>query len=421
MPINLLSNTSRVETPFITITIAGQTFGVYNKQVRSVVDESGYSKRVSVTYPNYMQSLTVQKINGQVNIYTLNLIYAIRPGDDPNLLDKLFSKASKDRKIEISYGDLSSPTFVFRKESAIITNVTSTVDFANSSIRYTITCTSEALSLTAGSRFFPQRIARPSDVLLDLLYTRKDLGLLEVFRGMENEQLVRSKGLIASDDKVVIIEAKSDMNVLDYIMYLVSCMTSATSTNNNTLIDGNKYILSVVDDTTGEFGGSYFTVKKVTRNAKELGSIDTYSIDIGFPSVNNVVSFSLDNNQTYSILYDYAQKLEQTDYNYRINDRGEIDYIYAPAIGRRSEFYKTTEVDKTWWTKVTQFPVSATLTIKGLLRPAILTTYLRVNSYFYGKKHISSGTYIITKQVDTVDSNGYRTTLSLLKVSGDEL
>ena len=69
---------------------------------------------------------------------------------------------------------------------------------------------------------------------------------------------------------------------------------------------------------------------------------------------------------------------------------------------------------------MTQFPVSATVTIKGLVRPAILMTYVRVNAFFYGQRHISSGLYIITKQQDMIDSNGYRTTLSLTRVAGDQ-
>lgn len=39
---------------------------------------------------------------------------------------------------------------------------------------------------------------------------------------------------------------------------------------------------------------------------------------------------------------------------------------------------------KSWWTQVTQFPIQATLVIKGLLRPAILMTYVRLNVVFYG-------------------------------------
>ena len=67
---------------------------------------------------------------------------------------------------------------------------------------------------------------------------------------------------------------------------------------------------------------------------------------------------------------------------------------------------------------MTEFPISATLVIKGLIRPALLMTYLRVNTYFYGKKHVSSGLYIITKQEDKIDGSGYRTILSLTRIAG---
>ena len=46
-------------------------------------------------------------------------------------------------------------------------------------------------------------------------------------------------------------------------------------------------------------------------------------------------------------------------------------------------------------------------------------SYIRVNVYYYGRKHISSGVYVVTKQEDNVSTNGYFTTLSLLRVKGD--
>ena len=68
---------------------------------------------------------------------------------------------------------------------------------------------------------------------------------------------------------------------------------------------------------------------------------------------------------------------------------------------------------------MTEFPVTATLTIKGLMRPSILMSKVRINSYFYGNKHISSGLYIITRQEDSVSSSGYRTTLTLTRIGAD--
>lgn len=58
--------------------------------------------------------------------------------------------------------------------------------------------------------------------------------------------------------------------------------------------------------------------------------------------------------------------------------------------------------------------------MKGLLKPAILMTYVKLNVLFYGKKHISSGYYVVTEQTDSIDSNGFRTTLKLLRIKGDE-
>lgn len=44
---------------------------------------------------------------------------------------------------------------------------------------------------------------------------------------------------------------------------------------------------------------------------------------------------------------------------------------------------------------------------------------LRVNALFYGQKHSSSGLYVITKQVDTINASGYSTTLDLLRIGAD--
>lgn len=47
-------------------------------------------------------------------------------------------------------------------------------------------------------------------------------------------------------------------------------------------------------------------------------------------------------------------------------------------------------------------------------------SYVQLNVYYFGKKHISSGLYVITKQVDRIDFAGFQTTLSLLRVGADK-
>ena len=44
----------------------------------------------------------------------------------------------------------------------------------------------------------------------------------------------------------------------------------------------------------------------------------------------------------------------------------------------------------------------------------------KINSWYFGKKHISSGYYLITSQEDTIGIDGYETTLGLLRVAADE-
>lgn len=418
MAVSLLSTTSRVETPFIIVTIEGYTFGSYSKTTANVIDSQGFTRQVKETFPNIVNSVDIVKVNGTVNTYTIGLVYAIRAGDDPNKIDKILSTASKSRKLIISYGDYSSPHFIYKEEEALITRVTSSVNIASSSISYTITAVSSASTLTGGSYNFPKRNARPSDVVKEMLYNEK-YGLLDVFYGMRDKELVAQKGIINVDDKKVIIEARNNVSIFDYLDYLVSCMTSAGD-NTNSITDQTKYIFSVFDDFSGEFGGPYFKIAKVAKNIQSDNNLNMYEIDIGYPTANIVTSFTVNTNDAYTILYEYSKKIKQDEYSYRINDDGEYEYIYNPTLSNSVDLYRTTQADKNWWSQVTSYPISATVTLKGLLRPAILMTYIKLNVYFYGRKHNTSGVYIITKQEDSISSAGFKTTLSLTRIQGDD-
>ena len=91
-----------------------------------------------------------------------------------------------------------------------------------------------------------------------------------------------------------------------------------------------------------------------------------YEIDVGYSTANIVTSFTIDKHETYSILYNYSQKVEQSDYIYRIDNAGNTEYIYSPMLSNSKQLLKTTEADKSWWTKMTQYPIKATLTIKDI-------------------------------------------------------
>ena len=264
---------------------------------------------------------------------------------------------------------------------------------------------------------FPKRKAKPSDIIKEILYN-KEYKLTDVFYGMVKQSDVMIKNLIASDDKVVEIPSRRDTNILSYLNFLINNMVSIDD-DINANIRNYKYSLVIVDDVKGEMNGPYFKVVKVGIKTKVVNSLDTYEIDIGYPGDNFVTQFSLKNDQSWAMLYQYSQEAEKENYIYRVGDDGKLYTESSPSIMRQLNFGRTTNVDKTWWTNMTQFPVSATMIIKGLVRPSILMSKVKVNVYFYGRKHVSSGTYVINKQVDRIDANGYKTTLNLLRLGED--
>lgn len=409
MSTSLVSTQTRVESPFVIVKIGKYTFGH--------CDRKSSRTAINVTYPNYMESINITKINGAVNTYSIGMVFGITESDDPNLLERVFSSVSKSREITISYGDWNLPSFIYKEEQAIITKITSNVDFQNSRIKYTLSCTSKALSLKAGTFSFPGGTVKPSDRIYEIL-TNKGYGLHNIFPGMTNLLKVRSSGIIAADDKPVKLEGKKNITVLDYISYLVSCMVSVND-KGGAIKDAN-YYWAVYDDLNNDFGGSYFKVVKVAAGSKYSTAYNTYEVDIGYPSGNYVTNFTVNQDQAWSILYNYSQDIQLPQYSYSIDKEGNIVNTFTPSVTSSSKYLKTTEADRNWWSQMTQFPITAKLTIKGLLRPSILMSYVKVNTYFYGHKHISSGLYVITKQEDQINNNGYTTTLSLTRLSGDE-
>ena len=170
----LVSAQNAVEIPFIIVQIGNYTFGHCAKTYKNRLQS-----QFNITFPNYMESLNITKINGAINTYTLTMVYAITENDDPNRLEKVFSSVSNSRSVIFKYGDWGVPSYIYKEEEAIITKLTTKVNVKNSTITYTLNCTSKALSLTAGSFSFPARTAKPSDVIIELLnnsrYGLKDI------------------------------------------------------------------------------------------------------------------------------------------------------------------------------------------------------------------------------------------------------
>ena len=415
MQASLISVQNNVQTPFIVVKIGDYTFGEYKRS-----GKLGTNSIQKVTFPNLVTAIDIKKVNGAINTYTVYLTYGITEHDDPNMIEKVISSVSETRKINFLYGDYSAPAFIYKNEEAIITKVTSKVNFKSSQIEYTISATSSSLSLNAGVFNFPGYSSKkPSDVLKKLILDEQ-YGLTTIFYGMKKTSQASLSEFIVGDDKPVKLQAQASMSIIAYINYLVSCMTWVHEPANNPLKSA-LYFWSAYDDITNEYGGPYFKVVRVDANARYTSSSNAYSIDVGYPGGTHIIDFSINTNDSWAILYNHSKKINLSEYSYEIDDSGKVVPALSPVVTKSSKYLTTTETSKAWWSQMTQYPVSATLTIKGLLKPAVLMSFIKINSYFFGKKHISSGLYIITKQQDRVDSSGYKTTLSLTRISGDEM
>ena len=410
---SLLSSNSRVEAPFVRVVINGYSFGVYEKNQQVQNTNSGQITNSYEKYPNYIQSLRIKKTNGIINQYYLQIKYPITENSDPNFFDKLLSSVSGTRKMEITYGDFMLPEYIYKDEEAIITKVTNSFDLNSASITYNIEATSASKLTLSGCYMFPTKKAKPSDEIKRILNSNSTYHLADVFTLMKDINVVESNGWIASDDKPVQIPTCKNISALEYISLLVSYMTPAGS-GNDSAIKTNIYSLSTYEDKEG----SYFKVQKIQRASNALNQLCTYDIDIGYPTANIIDSFTIENTDNWQLLYNYNRELNHSDYLKRIDSKGEIEYYYSPQL--TGSYYGMDEATSTWWTKVTQYPISANITLKGLLKPAILMQYVKLNVWFYGNKHISSGYYIITAQEDSIGTSGYKTTLKLLRVAADD-
>jgi hypothetical protein len=260
---------------------------------------------------------------------------------------------------------------------------------------------------------------KPSDEIKRIFKANGTYGLQNLFKGMS---LANIDKLVDCSDQAVELQTKVNISPLDYINYLVSCMVpqgaSLSSTSNDI------YILTIHDETvfdqffsdTAGTGGPYFKVSRVSNST--LNRTDAFNLDIGVNTSTIVRSFTIEDNENYSLLYNYTNKLSTEQYVNRLNTSGNWESTFAPMATSKNDNFLTSSADRVWFSKLTKYPIKATVTIRGLLRPVSLLQYVRLNVIFPGgNRHVSSGLYIITKQVDKIDESGYDTTLSLTRIS----
>lgn len=395
---NLTSYPSLIEAPLIEVSLNGVVIGGYGN--------SGDK------FPNYFQNMTIDKINGRINQYTINLSYQIRDGEDPNFIDKLLSKTGYTNIVKIKYGDSYYPSLFFNEVQAVITDATQSEDVANHTINYTLTAMSSVLEQAGQYLTFPAITAKPSTVIRKLIYedNKTSKEILEAFPGMKNRTLVESSGLIPTDDDVVNISGMRNVKVTEYLAQLVGSMNNSSQTST--------YYLNYLEDTDNKFGGAYISVNEITSYdniSYSALSKGLYQVDVGYPGDNFVTSFQLDNNVYWPLVYEYNSSIPVYDYD--IDNYGNISKTRSNSLYMNNDYNSSSAISENWWKDVTEFPITASLTLKGLVRPMILTSYIYVNAVFYGVKDIATGMYVVTAQQDNLSSSGYTTTLTLLRVS----
>ena len=387
---------SLIAAPFITCEFGGVQFGLRNK----------YNSQTQTRDIQYVTSLSIDKrASGSVNMYTMNFVYVVTPGADPNYIDLLISTA-QDRKIIFSYGDSSQPEYSYNKEQAIITKITPNINISSASIAYTFTATSSIALSYSVARNYPKRgVMKPSDAIFQLLYG-EDNGLLDLFQGMRSREKVQSRGWICTNDIAVDIDAKQDISPLNYLRYLLSLMRS---------VDDSFYAMLIHDEPETE-DGPYF---EIVNSLLHQGAGTTYSVDIdvGYPSDTPVYQFTPSQDTSLALITAYQGKFDKPRV-ININDMGQPEVTETPSLAIKNGHASPELVQ--WWKSMTTYPVKATLKVRGLIKPSILCDYLKINIYFFGQKYNYSGYYMVVAQKDTIDLSGYSTELSLIRVEGEQ-
>lgn len=382
-----------VEAPYFEVEMGGIKIGGYHNN----------------KVPNYVQSLTVKKINSSINEYSISLIHQIRPGDNPNYIDSILSRAGYNY-INIRYGNANTGQ-IFTDQKALVTNVTQNFDFANCNITYNVSATSIAAASAAQRYNFGEYTGKISDRIRELLWEGMT-DILDVFPGMKNQASVEQQGLIPTNDAVVTIGAQTDVTSVEYLMTLVNRMTSVSLSSTQDVAN-SLYILTVEDDIKGlNNAGARFKITEVKQDINNVPFM--YEVNVGYPDDNFVLNFSTSNNFAWAIAYEGAKKIVK--YDYELDSLGNLTKQNVPAYYENDEDILGY---RNLWSSLTRFPINATLTVRGLLQNSLLMQYIKINCVMYGAKRITSGVYIVTEQEDRIGGGVYSTTLNLMRVSGD--
>ena len=394
---NLTSFPNLVEAPFIEVNLNGITIGGYNNEEDK--------------YPNHIVSMDIDKINGRINQYSISIVHQVRAGEDPNFIDSLLARTGIRNKIQIKYGDSAYGAF-FKEEEAYITDVTYNEDVNSAKITYVISAVSSVGAGKVQEAYFnfPKLQTKPSAEIVNMLYKDKQTSeqLLEYLGGMRNEKETLSNGYIPQDDAEVTIPSLENASLLDRLTQLVSYMYDPVT-------PGSSYFMAFEDKSDDK---AFFKIKKLTKTEKSDAAVkNCYYLDVGYPGNSFVTKFSLQQDVYWPIYFKYAGTIPT--YLYDIDYSGNLITQQVNPLTIDNKYGTFSVRDANWWDLTTNYPIIATTTIKGLMKPVALIENVYVYAQFYGQEDMASGLYSIIGQHDSISGAGYTTTLQLLRVQNN--
>ena len=205
--------------------------------------------------------------------------------------------------------------------------------------------------------------------------------------------------------------------------------------NTNTLNDVTIYefldtILSQVEDTDDARAVYWYELndredkqaiiihRTLVTSEEDLSTLTSFTFDWGGNhqdnSTNNLVlSFEAEyqgavNISTSEDLIEYKHAIDSS--GSQISAEGYFEY-FVPDYARQ-QYHR----DSKFWSKAATWSYAAQMEICGIPADIPIGAYIEVNPLIYGKKHHTSGIYVIKGARCDISSNGFRTNLDLVKI-----
>ena len=241
-----------------------------------------------------------------------------------------------------------------------------------------------------------------------MLYDNKEtsIQLLGFLEGMRNKAETLAKGYIPTNDDTVYIPGLKDASLLERLMQLVSYMHDSS-------VIGSSFFLSFGDTVNNT---AFFKITEISQTDISSDNVkNCYYLDVGYPGNSFVTSFTINSDVYWPMFYKYAGTIP--NYSYDIDYSGKLISKQVNPLLLDNKYQEIDVRQMNWWEFVKTYPISASVTIKGLMKPTLLMENVYVYAQFYGEEDMATGLYSIISQQDTINGSGNFTTLELLRIS----